>query len=123
MELDLNSLNGKSILILGGVLIAVLLADRYQGIPRSMLLRWQYNSDRQTLTRDPDIAADLERKESLRLRALHKTINDELTTAELKGFEVSRLRSISDQALLLDNTIYRPAAFERLQKLRLAIPQ
>ena len=72
---------------------------------------------------DSSILSDLERRESLKLKTLHRTITQEISEAQTKGFNVVRLQAIADQALLLDSQQYRAAAIEHLNKLRLAIPQ
>lgn len=123
METILRFLNARSFAIAGIVVAAVVLADRYQEYPR----RWWESrldaSQRGASTLSKDIAADLDRTESLRLRALHRTVSAEIAAAQAKGFDVARLQPIADKALLLDTPAYRPAAMERLNKLRLVIPQ
>lgn len=123
METILRFLNARSFATVGIVIAVVVLADRYQGIPRGW---WQTRVDAAARGTSPlagDIAADLDKKDSLRLRALHKTVSDEIAAAQAKGFDVARLQPIADKALALDTPAYRPAAMERLNKLRLVIPQ
>lgn len=69
-----------------------------------------------------DLLADNERRESAKLRGLHRTVSREIAAARAKGFAVDRLQRAADAALSLDNADYRPAAIERLNRLRLAIP-
>lgn len=69
-----------------------------------------------------DLLADNERRESAKLRGLHRTVTREIEAARAKGFAVERLQRAADAALALDTAEYRPAAIERLNRLRLAIP-
>ncbi len=123
MDFALRFLNGRGLLLLGAIVIAVILADRYQEYPRRLFSQRPASAARTTSPLAIEIDSDLERKESARLRLLHHLILEEISAAEKKGFDVSRLRAIDDQALALDSKPYRAAAFERLQKLRLVIPQ
>jgi len=123
METILRFLNVRSFLVAGVVVAAVVLGDRYQEYPRRWWESRQDAAQRGTSPLARDIAADLERMESLKLRALHKTVSEEIAAAQAKGFDVARLQPIADKALLLDTPAYRPAAIERLNKLRLVIPQ
>lgn len=123
METILRFLNARALAVAGIVVVVVVLADRYQGFPRRW---WQERVDaaeRGQSSLSATIAQDLERKESMRLRALHKAVSEEIAAARAKGFDVARLQPIADKALALDTPAYRPAAMERLNKLRLVIPQ
>lgn len=123
METILRFLNARSFAIAGLVVAAVVLADRYQEIPRRWWQERQDAADRGSSALGKAIDADLDRKESQRLRALHKAVSEEIAAAQAKGFDVARLQPIADKALALDTPAYRPAAMERLNKLRLVIPQ
>ncbi len=123
METILRFLNARSFAVAGIVLASVVLADRYQGVPRRW---WSARVDsgadgRSTLS--ADISAELDKVESRKLRALHKAVSAEIAVARAKGFDVARLQPIADKALALDVPAYRPAAVERLNRLRLVIPQ
>ncbi|MBI3566395.1 MAG: hypothetical protein HY079_14465 [Elusimicrobia bacterium] len=123
METILRFLNARTFAVAGIAVALVVLGDRYQGIPRQW---WQERADAAARGKSglaAPIAEDLDRKESLRLRALHKAVSEEIAVAAAKGFDVARLQSIADKALALDTPAYRPAALERLNKLRLVIPQ
>ena len=62
-------------------------------------------------------------RESAKLRGLHRAVSAEIAAARAKGFSVGKLQRLADSALALDVPAYRSAAVERLNKLRLAIPQ
>jgi hypothetical protein len=74
-------------------------------------------------TLDSAILSDLEHRESVKLQTLHKIVSREISIAQAKGFDVKRLQKIADQALSLDTRNYRATAIDRLNSLRLAIPQ
>ncbi len=70
-----------------------------------------------------DIKKDVEARESARLKGLHRAVSAEIAAARANGFNVDKFQRLADSALRLDTPAYRPAAIERLNKLRLAIPQ
>lgn len=70
-----------------------------------------------------DIKKDVEARESAILKGLHRTVSAEIAAARANGFEVDKFQRLADSALRLDTPAYRSAAIERLNKLRLAIPQ
>ena len=120
MEIILRCLNARALLVAGVAVVLVLIAVRVQRSAH----RW-----RDTFAvpgpapRDTDIAVDLEARESLRLKTLHRRVSAEISAAKTKGFDSDRLQGIADSALRLDTPAYRSAAIERLNKLRLAVPQ
>lgn len=69
------------------------------------------------------IMKDVEARESAKLRGLHRTVSAEIAAAAANGFDVKKFQRLADNALGLDTPAYRSAAIERLNKLRLAIPQ
>lgn len=123
METILRFLKLRYFLIAGGLVVFVMVADRYQEYPRGWYEHWRNASERGRSPLGDAIAADLDAKQSARLKALHATVSAEIAAAQAKGFNVARLQAIADKALLLDTAKYRPAAMERLNKLRLVIPQ
>ena len=62
-------------------------------------------------------------RDSARLRGLHRAVSAELALARSRGHDVDKLQRLADSALKLDTPAYRSAAIERLNKLRLVIPQ
>jgi hypothetical protein len=124
MELILRFLNKRIFFIVAGLIAAVVLADRFQMYPRLWYEHWRYPAQGAgNAGASEDIRADLDHQESLRLHALHREVSLEIAAAAAKGFDVARLQAIADSALNLDTPAYRSAAMERLNKLRLAIPQ
>lgn len=123
METILRFLRPRTFAGLAALAAAVVLIDRFQGYPRYWWMRRRYAAERATRPEGADIARALDAAESRRLRALHRQVVFELESARARGFDVARLRRIADSALSLDAPAYRRAAIERLNKLRLAIPQ
>jgi hypothetical protein len=123
METLLRFLNTRNFLIAGGLIAFIVVADRYQEYPRGWYQRKLDERARGVSPLGTDIARDLEAKESARLKALHRTVSEEIAAAKAKGFNVDRLQPIADKALQLDTPAYRAAAMERLNQLRLVIPQ
>lgn len=123
METILRFLKLRYFLIAGGIVVFVMVADRYQEYPRRAYERWLNARERGTSPLGTDIVRDLDAKQSARLRALHRAVSAEIAAAQAKGFDVARLQVIADKALQLDTPAYRAAAMERLNQLRLVIPQ
>jgi hypothetical protein len=123
MDLLLRFLNLRSFLIAGGIIAFVVLADRFQEYPRGWYENRLNARERGTSPLGGAIAQDLEARESARLKALHRTVSEEIAAAQAKGFAVGRLQAVADKALALDTPRFRPAAMERLNQLRLVIPQ
>jgi hypothetical protein len=122
METLLRYLNARTFLILGGLVAFVVLADRFQEYPRGRYENWLNSRERGRSALGAAIAQDLDARESAKLKALHRTVSEEIAAARAKGFDVARLQPIADKALMLDTPQYRPAALERLNQLRLVIP-
>jgi hypothetical protein len=123
MERLLRWLNARTFLYLVAAAGGVFLADRYQG-----LARLAYENAVRPVERGPrvlpsDLLQELDARESLKLISLHRTVSAELAAAKAKGFDVAKLQAAADSALGLNVPKYRAAAMERLNKLRLAIPQ
>lgn len=70
-----------------------------------------------------DLKKDVQARESAKLRGLYKTVNAELAAARARGAKIENLQQLADTAMDLDSEKYRGAAIERLNKLRLVIPQ
>lgn len=123
MEL-LLALTRPRVIAAGAILIgAALAADRWGARARARLelLRHPPAPAASALAAGP--REDLESRESLRLRGLHRAVAAEIEAARAQGFNVDRLRRLADSALELDKPAYRGAAVERLNRLRLAIPR
>jgi hypothetical protein len=70
-----------------------------------------------------DLLRDVQARESAKLRGVYRSVSAELAAARARGHDVAKLQSLADSALKLDKPNYRNAAIERLNKLRLVIPQ
>jgi hypothetical protein len=70
-----------------------------------------------------DIAADLDARESLKLKSLYRDVSAEIAAAQARGRRVGSLQGAADAALLLDKPATRALAVDELNRLRLAIPQ
>ena len=124
MDLLLRLLE-RRVLVIGAVVLGAIYAgDRW----------WGYAQDRADYMMHPpadaapsplaaDIKKSVDARESAKLRGLHRTVSAEIAAAEANGFKVAKLQRLADSALGLDTSAYRSAAIERLNKLRLAIPQ
>ncbi len=124
MEFILRFLNKRTFLAAAGLLAVALAAYYSRDAALARYLRWRYPDQAAAAAhKAEDIRADLDRQESLRLRGLYRQVSAEIAAAGAKGFDVTALQAVADQALTLDTPAYRAAAVERLNKLRLAIPQ
>ena len=70
-----------------------------------------------------DILKSVETREAARFRGLHRAVSAEITAARAQGYKVDALQKIADDVLAMDKPEYRAVAIERLNKLRMAIPQ
>jgi hypothetical protein len=106
-----------------GVAAALLFGiERYRGYADQWYDRWRHPAVGAAVGGE-DIAADLQRRESLRLHSLHRLVSDEIARAQSQGLDVKGFQAAADAVLAFDNARYRDAAIERLYKIRLAIPQ
>jgi hypothetical protein len=123
MDLMLRLLERRVVLGIAVVLAVVFIGGRWGG----------YAQGRYDLMRNPpadvksplsaDIMKDVEARESAKLKGLHRVVSAEIAAASANGLDVARFQRLADGALALDTAAYRSAAIERLNKLRLAIPQ
>lgn len=122
METLLDYLKLRYFLVAGGLVAAVVLADRFQEYPRGWYERRLNAAARGTSTLGAPITQDLEARESARLKALHRTVSAEISQAKARGFKVDGMQLLADKIMLLDTPQYRTIGFERLNALRLRIP-
>jgi len=123
MDLMLRLLEPRVVIGIAVALAAVFIGGRWGG----------YAQGRYDLMRNPpadvksplsaDIMKSVEARESAKLKGLHRAVSAEIAAAAANGFAVEKFQRLADGALKLDTAAYRPAAIERLNKLRLAIPQ
>lgn len=125
MDLDflLKWVTGRNVALLLAALLAVWAAELFQEYPRRAYERWRYPPQAAAAKTAGDIEKDLDRKESLRLRALHRAVSAEIAKAAGRGAEVAGLQRLADATLSLDMPGYRLIAMEKLNAVRLRIPQ
>jgi hypothetical protein len=120
VELILRWLNARTFAATGALVVAVW---AWRAIDPWSAVDARLHPPQGPATGAGDIAADLDRQESARLRALHARVTREVAEAAAKGRPVGRLQSLADAALKLDAPGTRRLAVEKLNKLRLAIPR
>lgn len=123
MDLLLRLLERRVIIAGAVVLAAVWLAGRFGGYAQGRADLMMHPPAPAVSPLAADIKKDVEARESAKLKGLHRTVSAEIAAARANGFQVDKFQRLADGALRLDTPAYRPAAIERLNKLRLAIPQ
>lgn len=123
MDLLLRLLERRVIITIAVVLAAVWVGGRWGGYALGHADLMMYPPAEVTSPLSADIIKTSEARESAKLRGLHRTVSAEIAAAAANGFQVEKFQRLADGALNLDNAKYRSAAIERLNKLRLAIPQ
>lgn len=123
MDLLLRLLERRFIIGLSAILGAIWAWGRWgghiQGLTDLMLHPPAETSSPLSAAIKKDAAA----RESAKLKTVHRAVTAEISQAAANGFNVEKLQRIADSALALDAPAYRSAAIDRLNKLRLAIPQ
>jgi hypothetical protein len=123
MDLLLRLLEGRTIAGLAVVLASAILANRYG-------LYWLERAD--MLARPPaattsplaaDMVKDNEARDKAKLRGLYRAVTADIAAARAEGFKVEEMQALADQIYAMDSPDYRATAAERLNRLRLAIPQ
>ncbi len=124
MDLMLRLLERRVIVIGAVVLGAIYAGGRWGGYAQGQAdFMMHPPADATPSPLAADIKKDVEARESAKLKGLHRAVSAEIAAAEANGFKVAKLQRLADSALGLDTPAYRSAAIERLNKLRLAIPQ
>lgn len=126
MGLDflLKWVTGRNLAIVFGLVLLAFAGDLFQEYPRALYERLaprQATKGDAALSRD--IAAELDMKDSLRLRSLHREVTGEIARAGQQGRPVAGLQQLADAALALDMPGYRRAGLEKLNEVRLRIPR
>jgi len=122
METLLDWVTPRTLLAAAGFVALLLGADRYGGHALQWYDLWRHPAVGPA-TGGEDITADLERQRSAHFRALHARVSGEIAAARAKGLDVGSLQQTADSMLAFDTPRYRAAAIDRLNKLRLAVPQ
>lgn len=120
----LKWVTGRNLALVFGLGGAVFVADLFWEYPKSAYERWRYPPQKAAPdARSQAIKDELDFKESLRLRTLHRNVSREISSAAAKGRRVEGLQRLADAALALDAPGYRKPAFEKLNEVRLKIPR
>ncbi|UPT72420.1 MAG: hypothetical protein M0D55_10520 [Elusimicrobiota bacterium] len=112
--------------VIAGILAAVAAlwaVDRYGAYTRSffeMKLNPPASAESPYIA---DILKDVEKREHARVRGLHRAVSAEIEAARRQGLPVHELQNLADDALARDSAAYRSVAIERLNTLRMRIPQ
>lgn len=122
LDFLLKWVTGRNIAALGALAALAFVAERYQEVPRAAYERWRYPPQAGPGPRAAAIEQELERKERLRLRALHRDVSAEIARARRRGLRVDGLQRLADAALALDMPGYRLEAMRRLNDVRLRVP-
>jgi hypothetical protein len=123
MDLLLRLLERRVIFGLAAVFAALLLSSRFG----------DYWYDRADMMAHPpaavssplaaDMVKDNETVAAAKVRGLHRAVSAEIAKAAAEGFQVDALQKSADDILKMDGPEYRSVAIERLNRLRMAIPQ
>lgn len=125
MDLDfaLKWVTARNLAALGALAAMVWLYDVFQEHPRRLYERWRYPPQRAASAQGAAIMRELDVKESVRLRMLHRQVVAEIASAAAAGRKVGGLKRLADAALSLDAPNYRKMGMERLNEVRLKIPR
>jgi hypothetical protein len=122
MEAILDWLNVRTLAAFAALCGLVFVADRFGGYPKIWYDRAAHPPVGAAVGGE-DIAGELDREESVRLRSLYARVSREIAAAQARGFDVTGLQAAADATIAFDKPRYRRAAIERLNKLRMEIPQ
>lgn len=122
METLLDWLTPRTFLAAAALIALILAADRFGGYPRQWFDEWRHPPVGQAAGGD-DIAAALDGHQSRRLHRLYARVSAEIAAARAQGLDVTGLQEAADACVRLDTPRYRDAAFERLNRLSMAVPQ
>jgi hypothetical protein len=122
MEVLLDWISYRALAAVGALVILVFAADRYGGYPIQWYDRWRHPPVGAAVGGE-DIKLALEQEQSVRLHSLYQRVSREIAAAEAQKLDVAGLQASADALLAFDKPRYRVFAIERLNKLRMAIPQ
>ncbi|MBI5246297.1 MAG: hypothetical protein HY923_03895 [Elusimicrobia bacterium] len=123
MDLLLRLIERRTILGLACAAAALMIVNRFGGY---WLERVDMRLHPPAAVSQPlatDLLKDNEAREAARIRGMHRSVSAELAAARAQGFKVEELQKLADDILAMDSPSYRPVVIERLNKLRMAIPQ
>ncbi|HXT02109.1 MAG TPA: hypothetical protein VN915_15650 [Elusimicrobiota bacterium] len=122
MDFILRHLNARGLLIAVLSALGLYIVGNYYDAPYQFYLDRHFAKQRGAVAA-PDIAADLDARESKRLQSLYRDVSAEIAAAAARGRRVESLQGAADAALKLDAPATRALAIDELNRLRLAIPQ
>lgn len=125
MDLDflMKWATGRSLAVMCAAAVLLWAAEHFQAYPRAAYERWRYPSQARADAGAAAIQKDLDAKESLRLRALHREVSAEIEKARAAGRKVAGLQRLADAMLSLDSPGYRREGLAKLNEVRMRIPQ
>ncbi|HEX4046516.1 MAG TPA: hypothetical protein VH309_01705 [Elusimicrobiota bacterium] len=123
MDLILRYLNARGFLIVGGTIAALVLLAKFYDAPYRWYQDRKFAQERGGAAPAPDIARDLDARESLKLKGLYRDVSAEIAAAKARGRPVDSLQAAADAAVRMDSPATRAFAMDTLNRLRLAIPQ
>jgi len=123
MDLLLRLLERRVIIAIAAVTAAIVIAGRWGGYAQGQADLMMHPPADAASPLAADIVKSVEARESAKFRGLHRAVSAEIAAAAANGYKVDKFQRLADNALALDTPAYRAAATERLNKLRLAIPQ
>jgi len=123
MDFLLRSLNARVLLLFGGSLAFLALALRYYDAPYRWYQDRRFAQERGAVVFAPDIAQDLEKRNSMKLLGLYRDVSAEIAAAKARGLRVDGLQLAADRALTMNTPQGRVYAFDSLNRLRVSIPQ
>lgn len=122
MDFILRHLNARGLLLLVGTCAGLAFLVKFYDAPYRWYQDRHFAAERGAVSA-PDIAADLDARESKKLQSLYRDVSAEIAAAQARGRRMDGLQASADAALKLDRPETRAYAIERLNRLRLAIPQ
>lgn len=123
MDFLLKWVTGRTVAVFCALAALIWAADTFQQYPRAAYQRWRYPPQKGDSKASASIERELDAKESLRLRALHRQVSAEISAAQARGRQVAGLQRLADSILSLDMPGYRLDGMERLNGVRMRIPQ
>lgn len=122
MDFILRHLNARGLLIALLTGLGLYIVGNYYDAPYHWYQDRHFARERGVVAA-PDIAADLDARESKKLQSLYRDVSAEIAAAQARGRRVESLQGAADAALKLDAPATRALAIDELNRLRLAIPQ
>ena len=123
MDFILRHLNARSLVLFGGGLAFSALALRHGESTYGWYQSRRFAGERGAVAAAPDIAQDLEKRDSQRFLGLYRDVSAEISAAKARGRKVDGLQLAADKALAMNTPAGRAEAFDLLNRLRLSIPQ